>query len=53
MEIHVLISFSLSPRLVIRGMPLWLRGKEELVSLVSSVTHLIQGEGKLHKEGGR
>ena len=40
MENHALPSLSLSPRLGIRGMALWLVGREE-VSLVSSVT---QGE---------
>ena len=40
MENHALLSLSLSPRLGIRGMALWLVGREE-VSLVSSVT---QGE---------
>ena len=46
---HALSSLSLSPQLGIRGMALWLEGREE-VSLVSSVT---QGEltGKLSLTG--
>ena len=39
-KLYALLSLSLSPRLGIRGMALWLGGREE-VSLVSSVT---QGE---------